>query len=175
MRPRPLTDVTIRTALPADVSDLQRVYSAASLSNPGDAPNLLAHPEYLVFAGDGIADGLTRLAEAGRDDARAILGFATVAVGAEGELELDDLFVDPLHQRRGVARALIADAVATATRNGYGRLFVVANHHAAEFYAAVGFVGTSRVSTALGVGARMRLEIPPTQAGPNARATRPRR
>ncbi len=48
----------IRAALPADLSELRRVYRSASLSNASDASHLLAHPEHLIFTGDGIADGL---------------------------------------------------------------------------------------------------------------------
>jgi hypothetical protein len=42
--------------------ELQRVFRAAALSNAGDAPALLAHPEYLVFTGEGVAEGRTRVA-----------------------------------------------------------------------------------------------------------------
>src|SRR5664280_1646357 len=64
----------IRTALPADLPQLQRVYRASSLSNAGDAPHLLAHPEFLVFRGDGIAGGRTRLAESGAAAMSTVLG-----------------------------------------------------------------------------------------------------
>lgn len=146
---------TIRTALPADLGELRRVFRSASLSNAGDAPNLLAHPEHLLFTGDGIADGLTRLAESGLEAAGTVLGFSTVVPGLDGGLELDDLFVDPEFQRRGVARALIADAVESARAAGYRRLSVVANPHAAAFYSAVGFVAGDLVTTTLGAGTRM--------------------
>src|SRR5262249_30679337 len=41
--------LAIRTAVAADLPALQQVYRAASLSNAGDAPMLLARPEFLVF------------------------------------------------------------------------------------------------------------------------------
>jgi GNAT superfamily N-acetyltransferase len=150
---------TIRTALPADLGELRRVYRNASLSNAGDAPHLLAHPEHLVFKGDGIADGLTRLAESGPGVAGTVLGFATVVPDRDGGVELDDLFVDPEFQRRGVARALIADAVEAAKAAGYRRLSVIANPHASAFYEAVGFVAGDLVTTQLGAGTRMHREL----------------
>jgi GNAT superfamily N-acetyltransferase len=155
---------TIRTALPADLGELRRVYRIASLSNAGDAPHLLAHPEHLVFTGDGIADGLTRLAESRLGVAGTVVGFATVVPGLDGGLELDDLFVDPEYQRRGVARALIADAVESAKAAGYPRLSVIANPHASAFYSAVGFVAGDLVATPLGAGMRMHRELAEDEA-----------
>ena len=56
---------TIRTAVPADLPELQRVFRAASLPNPPDAPLLLAHAEFLHFAGEGVAEGLQVVAFGG--------------------------------------------------------------------------------------------------------------
>jgi GNAT superfamily N-acetyltransferase len=87
------------------------------------------------------------------------LGFLTVIPGLDRELELEDLFVDPRFQRRGVARELIADVMESARAAGSRRLSVVANPHAMAFYTAVGFVGSDQVATALGEGRRMHLEV----------------
>jgi hypothetical protein len=73
--------LAIRTAVAADLPALQQVYRAASLSNAGDAPMLLARPEFLVFTGEGVAAGRTLVAVAsplGKDE---VVGFATVAEG----------------------------------------------------------------------------------------------
>ena len=155
---------TIRTAVPADLLELQRIYRSASLSNPGDAPLLLARPEFLHFAGEGVVQGRTRVAVAGAEDRGAILGFATVTVGHDGEPELEDAFVDPQWQRRGVARRLIEDAVQAVGKSGHQRLWVTANPHAVAFYTAVGFVGSEQVATELGPGLRLHLDIKPAQA-----------
>jgi predicted N-acetyltransferase YhbS len=149
----------IRTAVAADLPELQRVYEAASLSNAGDAANLLARPEFLVFAGDGIAEGQTRVAVAGPRDEGSVVGFATVAVDQYGGLELEDLFVDPGWRRRGVAARLVADAASTAREAGHQSLSVVGNPHALTFYQAVGFAELDRVATQLGFGLRMRLDL----------------
>jgi GNAT superfamily N-acetyltransferase len=150
-------DPAIRTATAADLPELQRVYEAASLSNAGDAPLLRAHPEYLVFAGDGIAAGRTRVEAVGS----RVLGFATVIPAEDGELELEDLFTDPARRRQGVARRLIADAVSRAGAAGYQRLSVTGNPHALDFYRAVGFVEVGELATPLGQGLRLRLGLTP--------------
>ncbi len=149
----------IRTATEADLPALRRVYRAASLGNPADAPLLRGHPEYLVFAGDEIAVGGTRVAVGRVAGVEDIRGFATVVEASGGGLELDDLFVDPVWQRRGIARMLIADAVQRALAAGDVRLYVTANPHASAFYSSVGFVEGGRVATPLGEGARMSLDV----------------
>ncbi len=150
---------TIRTAVAADLPELQRVYRSASLSNAGDAPRLLARPEYLVFTGEGIEAGRTRVAVAAAESEGTVLGFTTVTEGPDGGLELDDLFVDPQWQRRGLARQLVADAARSAHAGGHRRLSVTANPHASAFYSAVGFVSGDHVSTPLGEGRRMHLDV----------------
>jgi ribosomal protein S18 acetylase RimI-like enzyme len=152
----PTPEVEIRTAVAGDLPELQRVFRAASLSNELDAPALLANPAHLVFAGSGIAEGRTRVALATVEG--GVLGFATVATGEDGVLELDDLFVDPPWQRRGIARRLVLDSVERARESGHATLSVTANPHALAFYRSVGFVEVGRVVTELGTGLRMRLD-----------------
>jgi GNAT superfamily N-acetyltransferase len=157
----------IRTAVPADLPELQRVFTAAALSNAGDAPLLLARPEFLVFAGEGIADGRTRVAVTGKEDDCRVLGFATVTSDGDGDgdgdrasaPDLEDLFVDPGWRRRGIARRLILDAVRTARRAGHSRLTVTGNPHALAFYLAVGFVEIDHIATELGSGPRLLLDL----------------
>ena len=158
---------SIRTAVSADLPELQRIFRSASLSNPGDSGALLSRPEFLHFAGEGIAAGRTRVAVAGPVDAGPILGFATVTVGDAGEPELEDLFVDPRWQRRGVARRLVEDAVQALRASGHHRLWVTGNPHASAFYAAAGFVGSEAVATELGPGLRLHLDLrrPPPPGG----------
>ena len=150
---------TIRTAVQADLAELRRIFRAASLSNPGDAPMLLGRPEFLEFAGQGVGEGRTRVAVTGSGGAETILGFATVTLSDDREPELDDLFVDPQWRRRGVARRLIEDALETVRNHGGHRLWVVGNPHAVAFYSAVGFVGSERVVTELGEGLRLHLDL----------------
>ena len=151
--------VVIRTAVPADLPVLQQVFRAASLSNEDDAELLLAHPEYLVFTGDGIADGRTRVATSAAEEKDWIRGFATVAVDPDGGLELEDLFVDPRWRRRGIARELVLDLVTAARQGGHQRLCVTGNPHALCFYRSVGFVEDGPAATELGRGTRLHLDL----------------
>jgi GNAT superfamily N-acetyltransferase len=135
------------------------VFRAAALSNLGDAPALLAHPEYVVFAGDGIAEGRTRVAidvVGGRDQ---LVGFATVTPGPDGQPDLEDLFVDPGHRRRGVARRLIHDAAWIARCAGHRAITVTGNPHALAFYVAAGFVVIGHAETEFGSSPRLRLDV----------------
>ncbi len=104
-------------------------------------------------------EGRTRLATSSDG---AVVGFATGVPHTDSalELELDDLFVDPGHRRRGIARALVADLAASARRNGITHIEVTAIPHADHFYREVGFVVIGHADTEFASGARMRLEIP---------------
>jgi GNAT superfamily N-acetyltransferase len=151
--------VVIRSAVEADLPELQRVFRAAALSNAGDAPGLLAHPDYLVFTGDGITEGRTRVAVVVSDGRDHLTGFATLIPGPDGQPDLEDLFVDPRCRRRGIARRLIEDAASRARRAGYRTITVTGNQHALDFYLAVGFVQIGHAETALGPAPRLRLDL----------------
>lgn len=146
--------LVIRSATRADLDALRDVFRRASLSNDGDRPFLLANEEFLDFAGEGLADGRTRVADVeGR-----VVGFATTS-DAPGALELDDLFVDPDSMRRGVARALVADIVELARRRSIPLITVTANEHALAFYEQVGFVVVGMAQTQFRASPRMHLDV----------------
>jgi GNAT superfamily N-acetyltransferase len=70
-----------------------------------------------------------------------IYGFHSVLVpgrGADGEGELDFMFVANDQQRRGIGRALMDDVRAVARQLGLGRLHIVAHLPAEPFYIACG-------------------------------------
>jgi GNAT superfamily N-acetyltransferase len=150
--------VRVRTAVGADLPALRALFRRSSLGNVDDAAALMAHPESLVLPDTEVLAGHTRVA-IGTEG--VIVGFATV-VGTGPVRELDDLFVDPEHQRHGIGAALVTDAVARARRSGAERIEVTGNAHAARFYAAVGFEPDGEVATELGTGIRMHLDL----AGP---------
>jgi GNAT superfamily N-acetyltransferase len=152
-------ELTIRRAVEADLPALQQVYRAASMSNAGDAPMLLARPEFLVFAGEGIAAGRTLVAVAGPRGNGQVVGFATVAADQGYDPELEDLFVDPSWRRRGIARDLLRQLIDTIIEPGHRRLWVTGNPHALAFYLAAGFLEVEEVATELGTGLRMSLDL----------------
>ena len=140
----------IRRAEPADLDAIRAIFRAASLANEGDRAALLAHPEVLEFAGDAVAEGRVRVAVLG-----AVVGFATYSPRA-GAWELEDLFVDPAHMRRGVATALVRHLQNEAD---VAWIEVTANPHAMAFYRSVGFVDGGVAATRFGPAQRMRLSV----------------
>ena len=144
----------IRLGTPADLPAASGVYRRASLSNPGDRDNLLAHPEYLILGPEGLVEGRTYVAE----EDGSVVGFATWAE-AGGTIELEDLFVDPGWRRRGIATALVSHVVDVLRARGVQCLEVTANPHAQGFYTAAGFLDCGVAETDFGAAPRMRLAI----------------
>ena len=148
--------VRIRVACASDLAALRDLFRRSSLSNEGDRDLLLARPEVLELADEGITEGRTQVA-VGADD--GILGFITTRLLDACGLEVEDLFVDPDWMRTGVASRLVEDVVATARRNGVRRIEVTANPHANAFYRHVGFVQGHDSETRLGGAPRMYLTL----------------
>jgi ribosomal protein S18 acetylase RimI-like enzyme len=144
----------IRLGTPADLAAATSVYCRASLSNAADRDNLLAHPEYLILGGEGLAEGRTYVAE--KDG--SVVGFASWAE-TDGTTELEDLFVDPGYMRRGIATALVNRIVDILRARGVARLEVTANPHALGFYRAAGFTDGGFADTEFGAAPRMVLSI----------------
>ena len=148
------TVAIIRLGVPADLSAASDVYRSASLSNAGDRDNLLAHPQYLVLGPEGLAEGRTYVAE----EEGSLVGFATW-IEADGVFELEDLFVDPGWQRRGIAAALVGRIAEVLRARGVQRLEVIANPHALGFYRAAGFIDCGTADTVFGTAPRMVLPV----------------
>ncbi len=146
--------VLIRDAVPGDMTVLRGVFRRSSLSNDGDRPNLLAHPEVLELPDRAVREGRTRAAVAGG----AIVGFASW-LGAGDAIEIEDLFVEPECMRQGIGRALVLDLIAIARSRGIGRVEVTANQHALAFYEQAGFVVYREDATRFGPAPRMQLDI----------------
>lgn len=149
---------TVRPARIEDRGRLTQIYRDASLSNPGDRAALLAHPDVLIVDEGLISRGRVRVATLADGQ---VIGFASTSPTDSGNLELDDLFVDPLWQRRGVGSALLKALQAKGRRDGVARLEVTANDHAFEFYRAAGFETVGRMQTEFGEGSRMHLQLSP--------------
>ena len=152
-----VSTVRIRAARTGDLAALRDLFRRSSLSNQGDRELLLARPETLELADEGITEGRTQVAVGAADE---LLGFITTRPLDPCVLELEDLFVDPDWMRTGVASRLVEDLVATARRNGIRRIEVTANPHANAFYRHVGFVRGHDTETRLGGAPRMYLTTP---------------
>lgn len=130
----------------AALEDLQR---RASLMWEDDRPFLLANPDVIELPVAHIQAGFVRVA------GEVPLGFS-VLLPRQADALLDGLFVAPDHWRRGVGRALVADAAARARAAGLLALEVVANGNALGFYERLGFVVTGSAQTQFGPAQRLR-------------------
>ncbi|MGH3203541.1 MAG: GNAT family N-acetyltransferase [Streptosporangiaceae bacterium] len=149
-----MTSFVIRDAAIADMPALSGVYRRSSLSNQGDRPNLLAHPETLELSDLAVREGRTRAAVAEGE----ITGFASWLDAGDG-FEIEDLFVEPGWMRRGIGRALVRDMIAIARGRGTGQVEVTANPHALAFYETAGFLVYREVATRFRTAPRMRLDV----------------
>jgi ribosomal protein S18 acetylase RimI-like enzyme len=151
------SELSLRFAEIADLPALSDLFRRASLSNEGDRASLLAHPDALELSARAVEEGRVRVAAI----ENRIVGFATIVVTDQSG-ELDDLFVDPDCRRRGIATALVLDALDHAADQELTRIEVTANPHALAFYESVGFVSDGMRQTRFGPGHRMHINVPPS-------------
>jgi GNAT superfamily N-acetyltransferase len=143
---------TLRDATLPDHQVLEDVFRRASLSNENDRDRLMEHPEWLALPTQGIREGRMRLAA---DEDNVVVGFATFHVN-DGVAELEDLFVDPEHRRRGIAERLVLDISKRVRELGFETLEVTANPHAMAFYEYMGFATCGLVETEFYPASRMK-------------------
>ncbi len=147
--------LSIRLAVASERDELEALQLRASLENSGDRDALLANPDAIVLPVEQIVAGQVFVAE--RDD--GIVGFAAVLPRADGETELDGLFVAPDIWRHGIGRTLLDRCVAYALASGSTALHVVGNPHAEAFYAACGFEPIGVQGTRFGPGLLLRKKL----------------
>src|SRR6476660_162375 len=93
----------IRPAAVSEQKDLEDLQRRASLTNVGDRDALLAHPDAIELPPEQIAAGTVFVLEQNG----AIAGFAALLPRADGDAELDALFVEPTMRRCGIGRSLV--------------------------------------------------------------------
>jgi GNAT superfamily N-acetyltransferase len=120
----PMDNVFIRPAVISEQRELEDLQLRASLNNAGDRDSILAHPDAIEVPLRQIAGGGVFVSE--QND--AIVGFAAVEPRADGNSELDALFVDPRTQRRGIGRSLITHCAEVARTGGSGALYRSGTH-----------------------------------------------
>jgi ribosomal-protein-alanine acetyltransferase len=95
--------------------------------------------DYLKLANDPL--GMVLVAETDDEHAVGVAGFAAFHRVLD-EAELRNMAVDPLHQRKGIARALLAAGIDLLKRSGVCRLFLevrASNQPAIALYRAADF------------------------------------
>ena len=126
----------LRPARPHEREALEDLQLQAALMAGDDRAALLADPDAIDLPPDWIADGHVQVCTV---DGR-IVGFVVVLPRADGEADLDGLFVYPERWGEGYGRLLLEHGAALAKASGARRLHVVANAGAIGFYRACGFV-----------------------------------
>jgi GNAT superfamily N-acetyltransferase len=145
IRDATMTEREALEALQRRSSDVWEQYRAA----------LAAHPDAIELPQAFIERGWVRVAI---DDVGAPVGFSVVIPDRGEAHELDGLFVEPAHMKRGVGRALVADAAERALGQGAEHLDVTAGP-AEGFYEKVGFHRVGDAQTRFGPAVRMRREL----------------
>lgn len=138
----------VRQAGPDDHRQLNDVMRLASLAVESGKVlrELLEHPELLQLDTSLLSCGQVVLAES---DGIPI-GFASFALTSSIEAELDGMFVDPRHWRRGVGRMIFEAVERELSDRRIRRVRVVAGASAVAFYRSVGFSIIGEEKTALG-------------------------
>jgi GNAT superfamily N-acetyltransferase len=143
--------MVIRPARLDEREALESLQRRASLNNPGDREALLANPDAIEVPVEQITAGYVFVAEHGG----SVAGFAAVVPRADGNSELDALFVEPQLWKHGIGRRLVDHAAEMARANAAVFLHVIGNPHAEGFYRSCGFQVTGRIDTRFGVGLSM--------------------
>jgi GNAT superfamily N-acetyltransferase len=145
-------DVTLRLAAPSERQVLEALQLRASLQNAGDREAIERNPDAIHLPGEQISAGQVFVAEV----AGTVIGFAVVLRRADGDAELDGLFVEPAVWKRGVGRLLVNRCCKYARSNGAANLHVIGNPHAEGFYLACGFENGGTQETRFGIGLLMK-------------------
>lgn len=139
--------VRLRDARQDEVGALEALQRRSASVWEEDRAVLEAHPEAVAIAPGAVRARRLRVAA---DAADRPLGFAHLLPVAEGECELDGLFVEPPHFGQGLGRLLLHDAADRARAAGAGALFVVSGPGARGFYERMGFRLLDAVPTPFG-------------------------
>jgi GNAT superfamily N-acetyltransferase len=148
-------EIVIRAARPQEREMLESLQRRAAAANPGDREALLAHPDAIAIPAAQIAAGRVVVAEI----KGVCAGFAAMLPRADGDVELDGLFVDPRSWKRGIGRALVEHCCGLARGTGAQHLHVVGNPHALGFYGKCGFQTVGLTKTRFGSGLMMRRQL----------------
>ncbi|WP_321801809.1 GNAT family N-acetyltransferase [Caballeronia sp. J97] len=144
------TALSVRLALPADAAEIARIHVKAWQAAyrsifPAEYLDSLSIPKRRALWAELIARGMPRVMLAQRND--VMLGW--IAWGASRDhdkgrtdAEIEAIYIDPAHWRKGAGRILIEEAINAAASEGYREMTLWAleeNAHGLRFYKALGF------------------------------------
>ena len=147
----------IRVACMDDREHLIEIQRRASLAIAGEEVRreLLDNPGIIDLDPGMIARNEVFVAEI---DEHAV-GFAAIIAHEGNDAEVDGIFVEPSHWRRGIGMALLHQLEREARAWNATRLHVVANVEAEPFYAAAGFVTTGERQMPFGPNALLMVKV----------------
>lgn len=152
-----MTELGFRFAGASERQALEDLQRRAALAYDIYRPALLANPGAIHLPPSQLEEQRVRVAE----ERGTVLGFSVVL--SRGEVcELDGLFVEPQHWRRGIGRALMEDAFALGRAGGAWMIEVTANPQAEGFYDRLGFTRSGLVTTSFGIASKMRRPLSQT-------------
>ena len=130
--------IEVRRARPDEASALTDLAMRAKASWGYDAAFMAACREELTFTPEKMAAWSVWVAETEGELA------GTIALSLHDGAEVEDFFVEPAFQGRGVGTALMAELLAAARAAGARTLEVDADPNAEPIYARLGFVTFGR-------------------------------
>ncbi len=143
-----INSAPIRSVLVCEQKQSEALQLRASLGNSADRDVLLENPDAIELSIEQIAGGNVFVVESDG----LIVGFAAIVPRADGDSELDALFVEPEKWRHGIALMLITHCQDAARQRGSKTIYAIGNPHAKDFYSAVGFNLVGTTQTRFGVG-----------------------
>jgi len=143
--------IAIRPATLADHAVLADIHWRTSIAVPEDRDHLIANASLVELPADHIEADCVFAAVMGA----AAVGFGTVLPRADGDADIDAVFVEPDRWGEGIGRLLVAEAERRALNFRAARLHVIANRHALGFYRKLGFVADGPFKTRFGTGEAM--------------------
>ena len=135
--------------MPDEREALEALQRRASLALEDYREQLETEPDAIDLPLDQIERDEVLVAEQDGE----IVGMAVVFIG-DRDAELDGLFVEPEHWRKGIGAELVDVATHAARRRGL-TLMVTANPSARDFYLRCGFVIEGEAQTRFGPALRM--------------------
>lgn len=146
------SQITIRRAVPEEAQQIGELALRSKAYWGYDAEFIAACRPLLMLPPEYIAAQPVFVLEA----QGGIVGFYSLQ-GAEDEVELDHLFVDPSAIGKGYGTRLFRHAVATAARLGFRRMVIESDPHAEPFYRAMGAVRFGERLSPVGTDRRLPL------------------
>lgn len=146
------SQIRIRRAVPEDARQIGELAMRSKAYWGYDAEFMQACRPLLMLSPEYIAAHPVFVLEA----QGAMVGFYTL-LGAEHEVELDHLFIDPGAIGQGYGTRLFRHAVATAAQLGFRRMVIESDPHAEPFYRVMGAVRFGERLSPVGIDRRLPL------------------